>query len=382
MKRQNGEGSITILKSGKVRVRVEVDPVDGKRQWLSATADTKKEALRKLRELMRKKEDKKYIRKSAKTYSDVVAEFLDYKKKNVKPTTYQTLANFFKTTEKTLGLLPVQNIKETHINNLIDIWKQEGNIGSTMRTKCVYLSTFFLWAKKQKLIMENPVEEVHRPANTISRKKFLEVLNEDEHKQIRNYLKKFFDVFVEKPVWFFINRMYPLYLLAYETGMRKSEILGLKWQSVDFTNKVVFVENNLVSVGGKLMDVTPKTKAGYRCIRLSDGLVEVLRILKDLYEKYNYKSEYVFGTKKGGGCNPVYFTNLFQESIKNAGITRSFTFHDIRHTNASLMIHKGIDDAVITERLGHSSIVITLNTYAHIYNNVKQRQSVLIDATI
>ena len=380
-RRQNGEGSITILKNGKVRVRVEVEPANGKRQWLSATADTKKEALKKLRGLLRAKEDKKYIKKTQKTYKDAVKEYLEYKKPRVKPTTYQCSAQILNKSCELLGELPIHSIKTPEIETLILLWQASNNSSSSIQSKLIRLKNFIKWAIKQKMLLEDPIVFEDLPDIQPVKKKKVEVLSADEHKRIREYLLEAYKVFKEKPVWELRNRMYPLYLVAYETGMRRGEILGLKWKSVDFEKNQIHVDNNLIFINKQgIMDTTPKSDAGFRSILISQGLTDILRELKGLYDKYGYKSEYVFGHDKTGFC-PAYMTTLFTDILRKVGITRDFSFHDIRHTNASIMIHNGVDDAVITERLGHSSIVITLTTYAHVYNGIKQRQAALVDAT-
>lgn len=133
----------------------------------------------------------------------------------------------------------------------------------------------------------------------------------------------------------------PILMVALETGMRRSEILNLKWDDIDFDQKIVFVRN---------------TKSGEpREIPISSGLANTLQDLK-------YKSVYVFCNKDGSPFGSV--RKSFASAVKKSGI-ENFRFHDLRHTFASHLVMNGVDLVTVKELLGHKSLKMTLR-YAHL----------------
>lgn len=375
MRRSKGEGSITQLPSGKYRVRIETDPIDGKRHWLTAVVVTKTEATKKLKELQRTKEDNKYVKKLSDTYGDLVDSYLNYRKQDttIKGLSFYTIERRLRASVSVLKDVQVQKLTSKHIEALQASYRDAGNSDSTIHQKIATINSMFLWAVKKKLILSNPIDELDSSevVKAPKRRKRVEVLSDDEHKLIREYTKGFYLKNTNLKSF-----MYAIYLVAYETGMRISEIKGLKWSSVDLEKNTINVENNYTY--SKNGDTTPKTPAGFRLLVISKGLADVLRAL---YE-YNRNKVYVFESLKSHKPYTTYTIDFeFREILHSVGITRKLTFHDIRHTNASLMIHKRVPDAVIVERLGHSSITTTYNVYAHIYNEVKQRETIWLDST-
>jgi len=145
----------------------------------------------------------------------------------------------------------------------------------------------------------------------------------------------------------------PLFLCALRTGMRQGEILGLRWQDVDFSRRMLRVENSLYK--DKLL---PTKSYGRRDIRMSTDLLEALLPLR------NNGSDYVFPAQDGG---PLHRKTLNRPlASANKGLaTKSIRFHDLRHTAASHMVMAGVPIKTIQELLGHSDLKMTLR-YAHL----------------
>ena len=171
------------------------------------------------------------------------------------------------------------------------------------------------------------------------------------------------------------DRLEALYVLAVTTGMRRGELLGLKWSDVDLKNATVSVRRTLTRTGnGKHLALgDPKNKKSRRTIRLTSHAVEALRehlekqlremeVLGDCY----HDEGLVFTTKIGTPINP---SNLRQRSLapllKRAGLPH-IRFHDLRHTCATLLFSKSVHPKFVQELLGHASIAITLDTYSHV----------------
>jgi len=170
------------------------------------------------------------------------------------------------------------------------------------------------------------------------------------------------------------DRLEALYVLAVTTGMRRGELLGLKWSDIDLENARLRVQRTLTRIdnGKRLALGEPKTTKSRRTIRLTEIAVEALRghlerqlreieILGDLYVDQGL----VFTTGVGTPINP---SNLRQRSLapllNKAGLP-PIRFHDLRHTCATLLLSKGVHPKFVQELLGHATIAITLDTYSH-----------------
>ena len=171
------------------------------------------------------------------------------------------------------------------------------------------------------------------------------------------------------------DRLEALYVLAVTTGMRRGELLGLKWSDIDLENATVSVRRTLTRTdNGKRVTLgDPKTKRSRRTIRLTPQAVEALRVHleKQLQEMEALGDRYsdqglVFTTEAGTPINP---SNLRQRSLasllKRAGLPH-IRFHDLRHTCATLLLSKNVHPKFVQELLGHATIAITLDTYSHV----------------
>ena len=168
-------------------------------------------------------------------------------------------------------------------------------------------------------------------------------------------------------------------LLALESGMRIGEIFGLKWDCVDFQGGAVHVKYSLITTkGGKRLE-EPKTKMSKRRIPLRDEMMKVLAMhqkrqewkMQELGDKFE-NNGFVFTNVFGRPCDHSNFTGrFFKGLLVAAGIETSFRFHDLRHTHASILLRQGVHPKVVQERLGHSTISITLDTYSHLLRDVQ-----------
>ena len=152
--------------------------------------------------------------------------------------------------------------------------------------------------------------------------------------------------------------------LAAFSGLRAAEIAGLKINAVDLDNGVLRVTETLSEVDGKLYTVPPKTYQA-RAVPLPDFLVGELR--KHVAQLGGAGDGYVFRASEGGALRWGNFYNKhFKPAVIRAGLPRETRFHDLRHTAASFMIAANAHPRAIMERLGHSSVTVTLGTYGHL----------------
>jgi len=155
------------------------------------------------------------------------------------------------------------------------------------------------------------------------------------------------------------------------TGMRRAEVLGLRWRDLDLGSSRLAVRQTLVSVGYEIVISTPKTHQA-RTIDLDPGTVERLRSHRDRQVKDREKwggdyeeNDLVFCKENGSPIHPHTFSQAFERIVARSGLPR-IPLHGLRHTHATVGLALGIPAKVVTERLGHENVAFTLKQYAHV----------------
>ncbi|MEU0189784.1 site-specific integrase [Streptomyces afghaniensis] len=170
------------------------------------------------------------------------------------------------------------------------------------------------------------------------------------------------------------NRLWAAYELAVRIGLRRGELLGLRWSDVDLHEGVLTVRQALQRVGGELLIVAPKTQRSARRVALPSECVTALRAQRaqQLADRKAAGSNWkgtaqglVFTTKNGTPIEPRNLNRSFEALCVRAGV-RKVRFHDLRHTCASLLHEQGADARMIMEVLGHSSIRVTMDIYTFV----------------
>lgn len=176
-----------------------------------------------------------------------------------------------------------------------------------------------------------------------------------------------------------------LYIFAVTTGMRQSELLALKWSDLDWQKRILHIQRQLTVNNRKDGYYVPlKTKASNRTIDIGQKTVESLRehYERQYKERLNSKSwqenDLIFPATSGKPMYQNFLYNRFKELIKVAGLPE-IRFHDLRHTAASLMINNGIPIIVVSRRLGHSRVSITVDTYSHLLPEIQSEAAEVID---
>ena len=159
---------------------------------------------------------------------------------------------------------------------------------------------------------------------------------------------------------------FEFYYVDFSTGLRRGELLGLKWEDVDFEHSTITVKRQVIRVQGHIEEGPLKTKNAYRTIAIGD---DVVAILKDLQEREGDKSPYIFPSPNGGPQDPDSVLPMFKRMLKRCGID-PIRFHDIRHTFATVAIAEGVDCKTLSAMLGHYSVAFTLDTYGHVTDNM------------
>jgi integrase len=174
------------------------------------------------------------------------------------------------------------------------------------------------------------------------------------------------------------DRLEALYVVAVQSGLRQGELLALRWEDVDLEACTVQVRRTVTRDGGKLAIGPTKTSKGRRTVKLTQDATEALRDhLERQFLEINkagdrwQDSGLVSCTGKGTLINP---TNLRRRSfaplLQRAGLP-PMTFHQLRHTAATILLLKNVNPKVVSEMLGHATIAITLDTHSHVLPNMQ-----------
>ncbi len=179
------------------------------------------------------------------------------------------------------------------------------------------------------------------------------------------------------------SRIEALLLLALTTGMRKGELLALRWDDMDLEKGVLYVQRTVSRIPGRgYMESEPKTKSSRRRIVLPGVAIEVLKEHCSNQEKARVKAGekwndggIVFANNYGGFLRPDTVLDAFRQLLKEAGLP-PMRFHDLRHSAATILFVAGVNPKVIQELLGHSTISITLEVYSHVLPSMRQEAAV------
>lgn len=309
---------------------------------------------------------------------------LDWLENYIKPlrkiTTYNRYKELInKYLSPAIGHINIVEIQPIHIEKMLLDIKKENTIGSsTLQAIYTITNTIMNRALKLKLIRDNPCKYIERPKRSNYK---AEILDADEIPELYNVLN----------LSNIYDYMFHIALrMTLELGLRRGELGGLEWKDINFKDNTISIRNNLIYTEGHVYMIDPKTDDSNRIIYISD---QNLDLLKQLQEK-EYKNEKKYGkfyTKKntfkdndnkydlvmvwqdGKYIHPMYYLNKLKKVLKKAKITKNVTFHNLRHTNATLLLQEGNDLKVIQERLGHKDISTTANIYSHVNKKMQKR---------
>lgn len=168
------------------------------------------------------------------------------------------------------------------------------------------------------------------------------------------------------------DRYYALYLLALTTGLRQGELFGLQWNDIDMTNAALSVQRTIYELNGKQEIGEPKTVKSRRNVEIPDVAVLALKSHRERMLAEGNHALWVFCDSAG---NPLRRSNFRKRSfLKLLGGTDlpQIRFHDLRHTAATLLLSQGVHPKIVQERLGHSQISMTLDTYSHVLPSMQR----------
>lgn len=297
-----------------------------------------------------------------------------YKKSSVRENTYQGEKRIVeKHLIPKIGDYQLKNLRTEHIQRMLNDKLENGSLKgnnplSPRMVEHIYvvLHDALEQAVKNQIIGRNPCVAVNKPKK--SKTEFTPWTTE----QTNCFLKS-----VKK------SRLFTLYMVAWGAGLRRSEILGLKWPDLDLRKGSLTVNRALVKVVGtppyKFED--PKTKRSRRMIPLPLQVTKELNAWRkrQAAENLAFNGKYnpldlVFCDEAGQPYNPDFISRSFKEDRETAKLP-AIRFHDLRHGHATQLLEMGEDIKVISDRLGHSTISITADTYAHVAEKMQRSAS-------
>jgi len=203
----------------------------------------------------------------------------------------------------------------------------------------------------------------------------------DGTKEMRTWTKEQLKAFLDAMK---DERLSPLWHTIAMTGMRRGEAIGLRWSDVDLDGGRLAVRRALIPSGREVIVSEPKTVKGRRVIAIDPGTVEVLKAqaARQLDEQKDWDEAWVetglvFTLENGAALDPESVSRYFRLAVKMSMLPQ-IRLHDLRHTHATLALQAGIHPKVVSERLGHATISITLDTYSHAIPAMQEEAAALI----
>lgn len=379
-RRGNGEGTAYF---NAVRQRWEAQATfkdDGLTKRKKFTGKTQKEVNKKKKEWQQNLENGLLPEADKLTVGIWVDRWLeDFVKPSVRIKTYEKYASCMKHVKSNFSEVFITKLLVPDIQHFINELlvtggvKKKGLASLTVRGIRRYFIGCLDKAVKVGLLVKNPAKLTDPPKIT---KTEIHPLNKEQAKKLldtaREQAKLSLDS-LQKGAEMSKSDVYVAVYIALSTGMRLGEVLGLKWEDVHFDKKIITVRRSRVGTQHGFKIEEPKTGVG-RKIPVHDDLIKTLKAhqkwqewhkerLGDKYEDNGW----IIGGTFGRCYYPKHFSSRkYKDLLQVAGIDKSFTFHDLRHTHASLLLLDGINPKIVQERLGHASIEMTLDTYSHL----------------
>ena len=368
-KRANGEGSIRKRKDGRWEGRYTAghDPETGKAIYKNVLGKTQAEVKEKLKQAIGEAQALDIAKAGKYTVGEwMEVWFQDYAKIKVRPSSHQTYQGYIHNhIRPNIGDIPLEKLTSLDLQKFYKKLLTTGRVdrveakgqpkglsAKTVRNIHQILSSALKLAQGQRLILTNPAEGCALPRVEHQEMKTLTTVQ----------LASFFREARESGV-------FELYYLELATGLRRGELLGLKWEDIDLERGDLRVRRQISRINGEVVEAPLKTKNAYRTLPLAEDTVSVL---KEQRRKVG-NSPWVFPSPNGGPISPDSVLHMLHRVLKRAGLPK-VRFHDLRHTFATLALQNGVDVKTVSGMLGHFSAGFTLDTYAHI-TSAAQRQA-------
>jgi integrase len=366
--------------SWELRYSLGSDPATGNRRMATATVRGNRRAAEKeLRRLLRALDTGEHVDPNRMTVREWLTAWLGAIREEVRPKTHERyreiVTNFL---APALGNLPIIKLAPVHISAAYTRWATEGRRDgkpgglSPQSRRHIHriLKAALGRAVEQQVIARNPADAFKKRLPKVERQEMV-TLTAEQAARLLESIKH--------------SRLYWPVLIALSTGMRRGEILALRWRNIDLERGIVRVVESLEQTKAALRFKAPKTEKA-RAITLPSFAVEELRRLK----RQQAEELLVLGVRQSGvtlACGrrdgePMPPRSLTHEFAKIAGRLKDVPrarFHDLRHSHATQLLSAGVHPKVAQERLGHSTITTTLDLYSHVTETMQGDAAAKLD---
>ena len=359
-RRANGEGSIRKRKDGRWEGRYTAgrDPVTGRTIYKNVLGKTQAEVKEKLARAIENSKGLDVVKAGQYTVGQWMdVWFENYAKIKVRPSSHKTYKGYIENHIKpNIGRIPLSKLTTLEVQALYRKLLTSGRVERTeskqqskgLSAKTVHninqvISSAMALAMSQKLISSNPTDGCALP--------------KVEHQEMKTLA-------ADQLAAFFLEAknsgVFEMYYLELATGLRRGELLGLKWDDIDLDTGVIQVKRQVARIDGEVVEAPLKTKNSYRTLSIGADAVEILKEQRD-----KVSGGYVFPSPNGGPISPDSVLHMLHRVLERAGLPK-IRFHDLRHTFSTLALQNGVDIKTVSGMLGHYSAGFTLDTYAHV----------------
>lgn len=370
-RRGQGEGSIFQRENGMWVTQVNLGrDADGKRQRRTLYGKTRKEVAAKLQAMQTELQQTGTVTQvSRSTLAEYLATWLTAAASSIRPATHASYAQYIRNhILPTLGQIEISKLQPAQLQQLYGELLTAGKSRRTVQYVHAILRRSLNQALKWGMILRSPAAAVTAPRPA---RRDMQVLSADQVAHFVQAIKS--------------DPHHAFYYLALATGARRGELIALRWSDVDLTKGTVIINRTAQHVGQEIIWAEPKTARGRRLIPIPGQAVVVLRAhrVEQLAERlkvgeYFKDQGLVFCRPSGDPLPPGHLTQHFARVLKNADLPH-IRLHDLRHTHATMLLGAGVHPKIVSERLGHSSITMTLDTYSHVLPSMQEEVARKLD---
>lgn len=333
--------------------------IDGKRKYFYGA--TKAEANNKLAEYEAANANK--IFNSDILYSEWLDTWLDAIKRTVRANTYANYKGVAIHHLSELGSYTLAELSTPLLREFINKKFDSGLSSRSVEYIFTLLKASLKLAVNDELILHNPMDKIAKPKKSTSRKPV--ALTMEQCKSLLNVLPT--------------AELKRLFYIDMKTGLRRSEILGLKWQDIDYKAKTLTIEQTVIKVDSLayIFNAT-KNENSKRSITIDDATIEALKKQRKFVLQQSIKNQkfidnrLVFPGENGNPRYPDHITHIAKKYGTIAELPEGFSFHSLRHTHATLLLKAGVHYKIVQARLGHATFQQTMDTYSHVTAELDQ----------
>ena len=379
-KREYGTGSISKRKDGKWQGRVNLGTdINGKRKQKYFYGTTEKEVKKKLKDYFIQGEKYTANNIAKMTLEEFLVDWLEnILVHTLKPKSYAIKEYIIKQQiAPRIGMLQVNSLVASDVQQMINDMVKEDLSYSTIKKAYDTLNQRFKLAINQEQVNKNPTLGVVLPKQKNKKNSEIQYFSKEQCKELIEESRRIYD-YNNKNVY----RLGELVPFLIFTGLRIGEAIALEWNDIDYKNKTITVNKNVVEVKSKetgkyileKQDST-KTDSSTRIIPISNNAMECIKNLKEI----NGDKKFIFASQTGQYISPSNFNRMFRGIQKALNYEVTLGLHSLRHTFATLMLNNGIDVKIVSELLGHSNVSVTYNIYIHTIQSQKIKAINIID---